>query len=531
MMKSNDEMLLRDYIGDLRDNPVLAAREILGIELAPHQRHALNNMWNHTWNYLVWGRGCSKTFCNAVYSSLAAVLRPGEKIVILGPGFRQAQLVFKEIETFVDNSPIFEDTIVGGKSKGIRHMTSEWTITFKNGSTIIAVPLGTDGSKIRGLRAHTLIIDEVAQVPEEIVDKVAIPFMATMKDPMAKYLNKSSEEQRDNILILTTSAYFQFNHAYRRYCSWLNEIIKHKSPDYFLSQINYLGVVDGFINRKVIELAKKQSTEADFRMEYLAEWLNDTMGFYPASLVESCKSIAVQPEIKGKKGDEYVLGVDPATEYNSCGFTVWKIGDPYKLVHVQAYSGIRYPEICSRILEYMSNFNIVRIGLDRGAGIPVLDLFAEGRPHIGKDGEMTKVCLLEVGDSTAREGRRIIQTVQMSSPAVNEVNFGFKSSMEGGNVKWPGFAGDTDTDVQLEYDSLMAEIQAMEQEFRMVEAVQNKSGWYSFEVPPHRNKDRYSAALFGLHAAKTYVAETAGPKELAVGGWLERDRGDSYGRF
>jgi hypothetical protein len=529
-MKNKDEFILRDYVTELRDDPVLASRELFGIELAPHERHAIYGMWTHPWNMLVWGRGTGKTFTDGLYAALACVLRPGEKVVLLGPGFRQAQLIFKEVEDLARNSPIFEDTIVGGITKGIKHLTSEWSIGFKNGSSIVAVPLGTDGSKIRGLRAHTLIIDEVAQVPEEIVDKVAIPFMATMKNPMAVYLGIDTEE-RDNVLILTTSAYFQFNHAYRRYCSFLNEIIQEGSQDYFLSQINYLSVVEGFINKKVIELAKKQSSEADFRMEYLAEWLNDTMGFYPASLVDGCKSLAVYPELKGKKDAEYVLGVDPATEYNACGFVLVKVGDPYTIVQVKAETGIRYPEICSRILEYMSNFNIVRIGLDRGAGIPILDLFAEGRPQIQRDGGMKKVCLLAIDDKTPREGRRMIQTIQMSSPAVNEVNFGMKSSMEGGNIKWPKFAGDSGGDQQLDNESIIAEIQAMEQEYRMVEAVQNKSGWYSFEVPPHRNKDRYSASLFGLHAAKTYVGELVGPKELAGGQWLLRERGGVDARY
>lgn len=512
-MLTRGEVLLQEYLVELRSDPVLAAKEILGIELPPHERIALRGMWEHPWNMLVWGRGCGKTFIDALFVALRAVLFPGDRIVIVGPGFRQSQLVFKEVERF--ETPMFTDTWAGNP----KHHTSDWILEFKNGSFIAALPLGTDGSKIRGYRANVLIVDEVVQVPPEIIDKVCVPFMATQKDPMAAYLGLDVDNVA-NTLVYSTSAYYTFNHAYQKYQNFLIERYINKNPDYFVTSFNYDDVPPGFINMDVVEYARKNSSDADFRTEWRAEWVSDTAGFYPASLIEKCKSLAVSPELKGRAGDEYVLGVDPATQVNACGFVVTKVGSPYKIVHVSTLDGTTYPEICSRILEFMSKFNIVRIGLDRGAGIPVLNLFSDGVPEYNAENKsIRKVKLLEIDDNSGSQGRRIIQSFKGTSEVVTDINFGMKTQMEAENIKWPAISG-TDEGAELqEKDRIIEEIRQLESELRMVEAEPTKTGYFSFSVPSHRNKDRYSAALFSLAAAMAYAGEGKETIILPTGFW------------
>jgi hypothetical protein len=460
MAKTRNDIYLQSFILELKDDPVLAAREILGIELPPHQRVAIRGMWEHSWSMNVWGRGTGKTFLDAVYASLYAVLNPGSSIVLIGPGFRQAQFIFKEIEKMADSQPIFMDCIKGG-TRGIKHNASEHSIEFKNGSAIYAVPLGNDGSKIRGYRAHVLIIDELVQVPSEIINTVLLPFMSTSRDPMSVYLGLT-EEAESNVLIMSTSAYFTFNHAYDRYCTFLKKIKEENDSKYFLTQFNYKHTPKGFINMEVVEMSRAQSTESEFRTEWGAEWVSDTQGFYPASLIETVADIRVHPEIKGDDNSKYILGVDPASSYNTCGFCVIKLGEPLKVVRIESVSNINNPEICSRILEYMSNYNIVRIGLDAGAGIPIIDLFREGRPSVDRSGSTIKMSkLLRLDEDPGLEGRRMIQIIPGTSQAVTEINFNMKAAMEGGLVKWPKTAGEAEGDVLLEKERLVDEVKAM----------------------------------------------------------------------
>jgi hypothetical protein len=198
---------------------------------------------------------------------------------------------------------------------------------------------------------------------------------------------------------------------------------------------------------------------------------------------------------------------------------VIKLGDQLQVVKAEAVSNLRNTEICSRILEYMTNFNIVRIGLDQGNGAAVLDLFREGRPQITKGGKVKQVKLLPILDDTGAEGQRIIEVFAASSPSVTDLNFKMKNSMETGYIKWPKIAGDYDEDTIGEREELIDQIKGMEKEFRMVEAKQTGSGWYSFSVPHHKNKDRYSAALFAHGAAKGYLGNDESPIILARGFW------------
>jgi hypothetical protein len=520
MARSKTDPNLQAFIQELEDDPVLAAKEILGADLAPHQRIALKGMWSHSWSMAVWGRGTGKTYMDAVFSSLYAVLNPGSNIVLIGPGFRQAQFIFKEIERLADENPIFMDCIKGG-TRGIKHNASEHSIEFKNGSNIYAVPLGNDGSKIRGYRAHVLIIDELVQVPSEIINTVLLPFMSTSRNPMSVYLGYT-EEAESNVLIMSTSAYFTFNHAYDRYCTFLKKIRGNEDDKYFLTQFNYKHTPKGFINMEVVEMARAQSTEAEFRTEWEGEWVSDTQGFYPASLIETVGDLGAHPEVNGDPSSSYILGVDPASSYNTCGFCVIKLGEPLKIVRVESISNINNPEICSRILEYMSNYNIVRIGLDAGAGIPIIDLFREGRPVVSRTGNSINMAkMLRLDEDQGVEGRRIIQVIPATSQSVTEINFNMKAAMEGGLVKWPKIAGEADGDLLLEKERLIDEIKGMAAEFRLVEATVTKAGWYSYSVPEHKNKDRYSATLFAHAAAKGYMGSDR-PQVLLPGGFWGR---------
>jgi hypothetical protein len=524
MNPATEEKLLRGYFKELQNDPVLAAKQILGVDLAPHQRIALNDMWNHKWNLLVWGRGCGKTFMLGVFCSLRAVLRPDEKVVIAGPGFRQAQLVFQEIETFADKSGVFAATIQG---KPI-HKANEHMVRFKNRSTIIAVPLGTDGAKIRGLRAHTLVVDETAQVLDEIINTVLLPFMATEKNPVAGYMGYERDDS-DTTLVYASSAWYRFNHYYDKYRTFLNEIYNNgNAEEYSVTCFNYEDTPEGFINPKVRDLAQKQSTKAQFNMEWRAIFESDTAGFYPASLIEGVGDIYTKVEMKGNPASQYVLGIDPASDVNTFGLVVMKMGDKMEIVHVNSFKNLSIPEMCTKITDYMQSFNVVRVTMDKGGGgRAIADVFQEGRPvWLTNSDKMTfeKLLVIDEDDGTPvtyEEGRRVIQLVKGSSQSVTELNFRTKAAMESGDLSWPrGLA--YSYDVSQEDERIFQQIKAMENEFINIEATPTSHGYFSFAAPTGLNKDRYSAALFAVYGAQTFKQEGTKQLILPSGRWVGR---------
>ena len=76
---------------------------IAGIKLYPDQIINIRGLMDSNYSMCVWGRGCGKSYIAAVYCVLQCIFFPGSKILIAGPTFRTARLIFNYIEDIVNN--------------------------------------------------------------------------------------------------------------------------------------------------------------------------------------------------------------------------------------------------------------------------------------------------------------------------------------------------------------------------------------------------------------------------------------------
>ena len=135
------------------------------------------------------------------------------------------------METIWRNSPMLRDICDG--DSGPRRDTDRCTLRL-NDSTVTCLPLG-DGQKIRGQRANDIIADEFASIPREIFENVVAGFAAVSADPVenvrlaaqkkAEELGVSFEEEekevkKDNQIILSGTAYYDFNHFATYWKKW-----------------------------------------------------------------------------------------------------------------------------------------------------------------------------------------------------------------------------------------------------------------------------------------------------------------------
>ena len=144
------------------------AKKLLNVELLPEQVVILRELWTKAFPMYIASRGFGKSFLLAVYSILRCLLVPSTKIVIVGAAFRQSKVIFEYMDTIWKNAPILRS--VCSDSSGPRRDVDRCTMRV-NDSWAMAVPLG-DGSKIRGLRAHTIIADEFNSIPVDIYETV-----------------------------------------------------------------------------------------------------------------------------------------------------------------------------------------------------------------------------------------------------------------------------------------------------------------------------------------------------------------------
>jgi hypothetical protein len=178
----------------------------------PFQCLLLRELFNHKYPLLIGARGLSKTSTLALYLLISMIIRPNIKIVITGAGFRQAKLVFEEMEKVWQRSPVLRSCFPGRDP--ITHGTDSWKFRL-GGSITHALPTGPDGSKVRGYRANILLCvagDTLVQT-----DRGLVEISNYLNHECYKVLNINNElEMPDKIFkthkqdvyeILTTNGY------------------------------------------------------------------------------------------------------------------------------------------------------------------------------------------------------------------------------------------------------------------------------------------------------------------------------------
>ena len=152
---------------------------MLNIDLLPLQTAILKELWIRSFPMYTASRGFGKSFLLAVYCLLRCMLIPETKIVIVGAAFRQSKVIFEYMDSIWRNAPLLQS--VCSDNSGPRRDVDRCTMRI-NDSWAMAVPLG-DGTKIRGLRAHTIIADEFNSIPTHIYETVVAGFAAVSSNP------------------------------------------------------------------------------------------------------------------------------------------------------------------------------------------------------------------------------------------------------------------------------------------------------------------------------------------------------------
>ena len=187
----------------------------------------------------------------------------------------------------------------------------------KVGSVIEALPMGSDGGKIRGARYFVVLCDEMAQIDPEVFDVVIRGFTATKQNPM-KHVKKIRRLRRElaegliteedvmkqlesgaNKVIGSSTAFYQYNHLWERVTKLIestygehNRNLRRKEPvDRFtikggplnggqiparfmsngkqaLCAFQYTDMSEGFIDLQSIETSRTQMSDYQWKMEY-----------------------------------------------------------------------------------------------------------------------------------------------------------------------------------------------------------------------------------------------------------------------
>ena len=470
------------------------------LRLLPFQSVMLEMMWHKKFPMILACRGGGKTFMLAVFCLLKCLLIPGAKIVIVSGGFRQAKFTFQYIDTLLKVSPILQEAIRKfhpGNEYGVKFATDRVYLKVGLSTEITGIPVG-DGTKVRGMRATTLVCDEVASIDDLVFDTAIGPFLSVKADPAEavitqqfikrlgelgakdSVINMIEAECRTtgNQLILSGTATYQFSHFFRRFEAYnifassggdiikIREGLRKQSRDgtlsvtddmlkrwgriwkeYAVFRLPYHGMPPGFLDEDVVANHKAIMDPVIFGHEYECRFSKDTNGFFPRSIIDDASPGKNDPanefhyELYGEPGYQYVMGLDPARWNDNFGLVVLKlVGTTGQMVYSDSWNKAKWAESIKKIREVMGRFpNIVYIACDKGGGGDTIQEMLASAKYI--DVEKNEVPIIEIDPETEHKAipnaRRILEMVNFhtwTAPA----NHALKRDIIMKNIIFPG---------------------------------------------------------------------------------------------
>lgn len=333
-------------------DPVLFTQLFLNQKPHPAQEQILRD--NHQFITVVAGRRFGKTKAMAFSAIHFAVTRPNSIQFILAPSYNQANIMFWEITSLLSKSVLVH--LIERVYK-----TPFSKIIFKNGSEIHARST-TKPEYLRGHKAHRVILDEAAYIPDEVISHVVEPMLADFNGSWIKI-----------------GTPFGKNHFYDSYLKGQSE----EFPDY--SSYRFPSTANPHISHDFIEKKKREYGENSiiFRTEYLAEFVEDQNAVFRWQDIQ--KNVAnIDLLDKGHPARRYVIGCDLAKYQDYTVIVVLDVTEkPYRLVHFERFNRRPYAETIMRLKELYRRFNAPKVLIDSsGVGDPVLedlqDIGAEG---------------------------------------------------------------------------------------------------------------------------------------------------------
>lgn len=230
-------------------------------------------------------------------------------------------------------------------------------IELRNGSQVIARPVGNTGDAIRGFTGDVLVLDECSRLPEMAIEAGRPTLFSTSgqiwmcSTPFGKkgYFYESFEDARTN-----SNSKFKY--------WWINsEKVAYERP-----------ISEGWTEEqrvgalKHLEDEKKSKSKTYYGQEYLAQFLDDLTQYFEDELLNRVMTLGSNPNMPGER----FLGVDLARfGGDEIAFVVvTKSGGKCYMTHFEAHKLKPTDWSVEKVLELDRIFNFQKIGLDVGAG-------------------------------------------------------------------------------------------------------------------------------------------------------------------
>jgi len=356
------------------------------IQLDPWQREVIETEGNIA---LRSGRQVGKSTAIAVKTAEFTTKNKNKTVLVIAAVERQAALLFEKTLNYLYEN--YKSYVKKGKDR-----PTKTKIMLNNGSKIYCLPTGMTGYGIRGYTIDLLIADEAAFIPDEVWSAVT-PMIATTGGK----------------IILLSTPFGKRGYFYRCFTD----------PAYTTFHISSEDCPR--IPKSFLEQEKKTMTKLQYAQEYLGEFLDELMQFFPTALIRDCMTA----EVVTSSGSLF-LGVDVARYGgDENAFVIVRMTNKEKLrvEIIITTEKVSIVETTARIiaLDKAYHFNKILID-DGGIGGAVFDYLIE-KPRF-------KRCLIGINnarrsiDNEGKRGKKLMK---------EDIYGNLKRLMENGFIKFP----------------------------------------------------------------------------------------------
>jgi len=235
----------------------------------------------------VCGRRVGKSRMAGWMALHAGVSNPNHEIIVTAKARRQASELFNQIKKEIRKSDYSED------GWGIDNSTNT-EINFTNGSRIKVLPVGRDGSNIRGYGADMLIVDEAAFIKDDIFQQVLSPMLAV----------------GDSTFVLLSTPFGKDGYLYNRFDEATGADMSENDPSTDWFGINVPTEANPLIDKSFIEEQRRTLTRNQFKREILGQFSETSDAFFTKE--ELTDDDVVKNSPVQKETDVCYMGVDIA---------------------------------------------------------------------------------------------------------------------------------------------------------------------------------------------------------------------------
>ena len=408
----------------------------------------------------------------------------------------------------------------------------------------------TNSFYAEGFRQHN-------SIPIEIFETVVAGFALVASSPNEKVKHKRKQKlnliskgevfntlQKDNQIIISGTAYYEFNHFakyWKNYHKWIStkgdphkisEILGTTNPegfkwdDYSILRIPVNSLPDGLMDEGMIARAKATVHSGIYKMEYGAVFSSDSHGFFKRTLIESCVvsnnneinlpsgPVLFEPSLLGDHNKRYIYGIDPASEVDNFSVIILEeCEDHRRLVYCWTTNRQQHKEklnskltqetdfysYCSRkIRELMKIFPCKEIAMDsQGGGRTIAEALHDKSRLVGNELPIWPVIDPEKPqDTDDYAGLHILRLCNFAKADwTAEANHGLRKDLEDKIILFPYYdpvsielATESDNISGRIYDTLedcIYNIESLKEELSMIQVYQTPSGRERWDTPEY----------------------------------------------